>query len=163
MKWLRVGFEHAMTHAVPDTLFAPLVAEMVHRGHPIENFEAKCGIEQARSLGGNPKVIDEWSFDMGGMCYVGEPRESIAIDGLLIDVPCFQIDAIALELRKLAMRRFERGTPYYKTEFWIHATVLTVEQYDRVLDEVLARHDAALARAHDFSRAVKAARMEGVN
>ena len=148
---------------MPDTLFAPLVAEMVRRGHPVENFESKYGIEQARSLGGNPRVIDEWAFDMGGMCYVGEPRESICIDGLLIDVPCFQIDAIALELRKLAMRRFECGTPYYKTKFWIHATVLTVEQYDRVLDEVFARHDAALTRAQDFSRAVKAAHAEGVN
>jgi hypothetical protein len=64
MTWLRIAFEDAMTHCCPAALLPDLVVEMARRGSPIKNFEANYTPETAAKLGGNPAVIDKWSFDI---------------------------------------------------------------------------------------------------
>ena len=160
--WFRIVFEHALSHAVPASLFTPLVTEMNHRGHPIQDFEAAFGPEHARSLGGNPAPLTEWALDVGGPTHLHEPRETIDIDGLSTEIPCWQVPSVYAEAAALAMRRFPTGEPYYKLKLWLHATVLTVEQYDKLLHDLGGLRYEAARRAEEF-RAAMVRGMEGVS
>lgn len=150
MTWLRIGFEGALTHAVHESLMPSLVADMISRGHPIEDFEKRYGREQAAALHGNPAPIAEWAFDLGGMCYATMPRETISVDGLLILVDCDHLPAVLRAVDDAKIRRFAGGAWYYKLKFWMHATVLTVEQRDSVVAALDARLGSAQRRAREF-------------
>lgn len=150
MRWVRIGFVDAMTHAVSSPLVAPLVAEMRGRGSAIQDYEVAYGREYARALGGNPAPITAWAFDVGGPCCVHMPVEVIAVDGLDIEIPCDQFEAIHRAADRFGIRRFATGEWYYKFKFWLHATVLTVEQRDTVLFALEDRLAVAKQRARAF-------------
>ena len=144
--WFRIAFEEARTHCVPQDLAAELIIDMAGRGHPIENYEKRYGRDHAESLGGNPKLTTEWGFDMGGMCYQHEPRETIEVDGLAIEVPCYQWRGILSTLARCTLRTLADGTPYHKLHLWMHATVMTPNQFAAVMRVLEDREPVANRR-----------------
>jgi hypothetical protein len=148
--WFRVAFEHAVTHCVHSSLLAPLIVDMAERGHPVENFQVKYGVDHARSLRGNPAPIDKWGFDLGGMCYATMPRETFEISGLPFVVDCDYFDAILSDVKTASLRWFASGEPYYKLKFWHHATVLTPEQHARCVHSMSGLAASAKERAEAF-------------
>ena len=164
MKWLRISFESALTHAVPAELAPQLIAEMSARGHAIKNYEKAYGVENARSLGGNPKDITSWSFDMGGMMAVNRPYEHVDIDGLNVDVPCEHLSLVLSRLQRLDLRRFDDGARYYKLHHWNSATVMSPAQYRRVHYDLSTLVPIAEARAESFDAAtIRAIRQGGLS
>lgn len=161
MTWLRIAFDHALTHAVSTDLAPALIADMAARGHVVDNYETKYGREIAKSLGGNPAAITEWAFDMGGMCHADMPMEPIAIDGLTIHVPCDQFGDVFGETQRQACRVFATGERYYKFKFWVHALVTSPSNRDRLIELMRAAQLRAGTRAMEFVDAVKRARAAG--
>jgi hypothetical protein len=160
--WLRIAFEGAKTHAVPSQLALPLIADMMKRGCPVENFETKYGKEHAATLKGNPAAITEWGFDCGGMWITGEPEEMFTIDGLAIDVPCAQYDFILADVMRSEERVFANGERYHKLKFWMHATVLAPIHMVSLRVAMRLRKATAKRRASEFDaeRKAKAAARE---
>jgi hypothetical protein len=148
--WFRIAFENVRTHAVSQSLLGSLITDMIKRGHPIDNYEKSYGVERAKALQGNPALITEWAFDVGGYYVVEMPIETIEVEGLSVQIPCDMFDAIARTFAKAQPRRFDDGASYFKMKFWLHATVLTVSQYTRLRREIEARVDAALTKAQTF-------------
>jgi hypothetical protein len=148
--WLRIAFADAITHACPGELAPDLIVDMAHRGCPIENYEEKYGTKSAAELGGNPKVITKWSFDCGGAWYVGEPVESLILDGLLLKVPSSQFKYVLSDVRRSQVRRFDDGAPYHKLKFWMHATVLTPNQHASIVSWMEGKASDAAARYAEF-------------
>lgn len=144
MTWQCILFEGAMAHVVHDLLAANLVADMAVRG---------CRIDMSRPE--NPKATEEWAFDIGGFWVQGEPEETIHIDGLTIDIPCCQFDAILPTVEKSKERTFANGDRYHKLKFWIHATVLTPTQHALLLCEMYRILPVARERGAAFDAAFK--------
>lgn len=153
--WFRCSFEHALTHCVSSELMAPLLIDMATRGHPLKNYEKEYGRSAAQSLGGNPASMTEWAFDLGGGVFANEPRETFDIDGLSIDVLCHHFGAVLARVNSLPLRSFSGGEPYYKTKFWLHATVLMPAQRDDVVRIMTERSAVAEQRANDFARKLR--------
>ena len=158
--WFRIAFEHALTHCVSSELMAPLLYEMATRQHPIKNFEREYGRESAGVLGGNPRLITDWAFDLGGGVFANEPRETLNIDGLAIDVSCHHFSAVLHGVERLTLRTFSGGESYYKTKFWLHATVLTPAQRDEIVRAMVDRAPVAEARANAFAKSLRDAAEE---
>lgn len=124
--WRRYLFSGFLTHVVPVELEADLLAELRARGAELR--ELPDGND-------NPATITEWGFDRGGSCHLGEPRETVNIDGLTVSIPSRQVSAIRESLRRAMAkaRRFASGARYVKLKLWVHATVLTPAQASRLL------------------------------
>lgn len=150
VKWLRLMFEHAMTHVCPYELSGALINEMVERGCPVQDLVAAYSRETAVSLGGNPRVIDGWAFDAGGMAIQDEPAITIDIDGLAVKVWCGQYDYIVREFGRAPLRKFANGAPYHKLKYWHHATVLTPAQYAETFSKLQQRAPEAALRHSEF-------------
>lgn len=163
MTWIRVAFDHALTHAVPRSLAQPLMLEMIERGHPLTNFAEKYGPDHAAALGDNPKVIDDWAIDFGGGVFVGMPKETFVVAGLVLDIWCDHMDDARRALSESTVRMFDDGQQYHKLRHWHHATVLTVEQHAFLAREVESRLTEANRRAGEFMAAVKRGRLAGVS
>ncbi len=156
MTWYRIGFDDSITHVVHEKLRDPLVVEMTARGMPVSDYAVKYSPQTAEELGGNPRVITEWGLDLGGSLRLGEPVEVIAIDGLSVEVPCFQWEGITRTINRCELRRFHpSGLDYYKVKVWIHATVRMPPQFDALRFEIVARTRIAADRAEAFARACK--------
>lgn len=165
-RWSRISFDKAMVHAVSADLEPQLVAEMLARGHAIKDFVTEYGLEHALALGGNPKAITEWAFDIGGACHKDTPLETFDIDGLAVSVPVDQYELIQLGIERVdraPIRRFAGGDWYYKIKFWVHATVLTPAQRDTLLHGIEDRRAHALERARRFHEAAERARTVGIS
>jgi len=157
--WYRVSFDDALSHAVSARLIVPLCADMAARGHGLTDFTAKYGPDHARALGDNPREIDAWAFDLGGPCYVNAPVETLEVDGLRIDVPCSQFETVSRAVFGARVRRFDSdGSHYYKLKFWMHATVVSLAQYDHITAALTARQSSAIERALAFDAAMRRGR-----
>lgn len=124
--WRRYLFTEFMVHVVPAELEADLLADLLARGAELR--ELPEGTD-------NPATITEWGFDRGGSCHLGEPRETVVLDGLEISVPCRQVSEIYESLRRAMAkpRRFASGARYVKLKLWVHATVLAPGQASHLL------------------------------
>lgn len=158
MTWLRIAFVDAITHVAPSSLVSSLVVEMAERGHPVENYETKYGREYAAKFGGNPAPVSKWAFDCGGMRHTDTPFETIDVDGLAVNIDCDAFPYVLRAVEDAKIRRFSDGAWYYKLKFWIHATVITVEQHDAIERAMQARVELANSRALAFSEALKRGR-----
>ncbi len=150
MNWYRIIFEKALTHAVPANLKDQLIAELTERHHPpVEEF----------SLGGPIAEITEWGFDLGGMAIMGEPQEEFTAAGLLWEVSSDHVSGVLSSFKKLPLRYFADGSPYYKAKFWLHATVMNPDQYHEILGALEACADVAEERAEAFFKARREKRL----
>jgi hypothetical protein len=100
-------------------------------------------------------------LEHGGV-FVNEPRETIDVDGLAIDVSCHHFSHVLHVLERLPLRTFDGGEPYYKTKFWLHATVLTPAQRHDVVRVMSDRAVLAEKRANDFARSMRESNAKAV-
>lgn len=156
MTWICVMFEDAMTHVVHKDLAGPLIGEMLKRGSTILNLATRFPVAHARAVGGNPKVITEWAFDLGGMTHANMPVETLELEDLAIKVPCDQFEAIRNGLRQLPVRTFANGDAYHKLKLWMHATVFTLAQYGAVIRQMDCKRTAAARKAYEFAMTFQA-------
>ena len=150
MTWLRIDFTEALIHTVHRSLAQPLILDMLERGHPIENYETRYGREHAERLGGNPATKHDWCIDIGGLWVNGQPCESVLVDRLPIQIASDHLGTVLRGLRKLELRRFADGTPYYKLRHWHFATVLTPAQHVSLVSQLTAIEKSAEERATAF-------------
>lgn len=142
MNWTNIIFEGAMGHVVPDGLKDQLLTEMLDRGHgPDMNFQLNGGPVHKTTIR---------SFDMGGMYFAGQPEEEFTVDGLTIYVPSDQFASILKTLKRLPLRYFADGSPYYKAKFWMHATVMHPKTYHETILKMEDMAEAAEAKAELF-------------
>lgn len=125
MRWFSFVLDNALTHLVSEEMLLPFVHNASERGF------------RMREIPNNPKEITEWAFDMGGSVNMNEPEITINVDGLKIFVRCCIVSDVIREIAALPPRYFADGCgPYFKTKFWLHATILSPEQRDSVLTQL---------------------------
>lgn len=150
-KWLRVAFDGAKTHCVPQELLPDLVQEMISRDHPLTDFEAKNGLEH--NLGDNPKLVTEWALDLGGMWAVGQPVSDVVLDELGLSIPDDHMNAILTRLGKCEERSFG-ALKYHKFHSWNSCLVMTPEHIEQLITKLASLAPAAEERAEGFFTAL---------
>jgi hypothetical protein len=161
MTWFRIGFDDAISHAVHESLRDHLVDDLARRGHPVKDYATAYSPEYAKTLGGNPKEITRWRFDMGGSVHLHRPRETVTVDDLEIEIDCEHLRLVLRDLQRSPLRQFANGLEYYKAKFWMHATVLSRRQMRNLIIAIAVIEPRAISRLKEFEASLRRERAQG--
>lgn len=96
--WFHLMFKNAKSHSVPLHLVRRLIIDIEAQGSLLEWWK--------------PSRIAV--LDSGGMCWQGESEHTIQMGLLTIKTRVSDVSHFASEIRRLPLRYFTDGTPYYK-------------------------------------------------
>ena len=111
------------SHFVPPDLADLTLQDLTARGAPPEIKSTPSGF-----------------FDLPE-CFVSCDRKvfTVELDGLTLEMPCAQWGEILTKLKRLAERRFDDGTPYYKLHGFHKCIVLSPAHRDSMLAQMETR------------------------
>lgn len=100
--------------------------------------------------------ITKVHIDFPGMVCTVAPIEKLhALDGLVIEMWCDEVERFGDELRKLEVRRFLGGVEYFKLKGHLRAIVMTPEDRFELLNEIAIEGPVATARARKFYESLR--------
>lgn len=138
-EWRFIRFEGAICHTVPVELEAGIVDDLVRRD---------CDLHSVQPVTGS-------SIDIPGPVCVDRPWETFDVDGLSLDIPCEDVEALADYLGGLQVRHTRDNEPYYKMHGFMRCLVLTPIQRDDLHMQMVERIPGADARSSEFYRTRK--------
>jgi hypothetical protein len=148
--WFRICFDAGKTHLCPYQFRDELIAEMIERGCALTDFVARGGDFATDPKWANPRTVEEWGIDAGGMCNINRPEELFTIDGLSkFEIPSEDVAQVLGYLLQAERRSFRSG-PYFKLHGHMQAIVFSPELRDSLIDQMRARIPTAEARALAF-------------
>ena len=112
-----------LSHAIPDSLYTAIMENLHSRG--FYHY-------------GTKEIDGTLSFDLPGMCSMNREYRQVEVDGLTIEIPCTDWEYIYDKL--LARKeRDDANLPYYKLHGFNRCIVLTPDQRDEMLKQMLAQ------------------------
>lgn len=143
--WRVWHFKEALGHVVyGKRLHALLDAEMIERGHPME--------DPYPDTYPNGRTVSEICLDCGGSCIAGSPYEEISMYGLKVSVPSDHVGLVIMKANKCEPRFFG-NVEYRKLKVWFKAYVMLPKQLDLLVKKLKAIEVDAHRRADAFGDA----------
>jgi len=139
-KWLWLTFDDhkVKPHALPASLYRPLLADIRGRNHDVAHKIKPVGPEGM-------------SMDEPGMMAIDRPYEHFEIAGLSLQLPSEDCAAFLSRLRRMEPRHFAPAPiPYYKLHDWRCCLVLRPPHYTRLVIDLGTRLPLAEANALAF-------------
>lgn len=93
--------------------------------------------------------VNEWWFDIGGMCAVDEPEVSLDLDDWKLSMLAGHADCLHHACRRISTRRPDMGPLVHITAWQCHA-ILTVETAERIAKWLDDEVEGMLKAADDY-------------
>ncbi len=135
-RWHWLVFNDAKSHACPEELRAPLVAEMKRRG---------CS-----AVPGKSKQTSLIVFDQPGAIITTMPQETVVVGGLSIRLWADEVPGTRTDLTRLPVRTFKGGAAYRKLHGYARCLVLTPSLWAEAIEKLGAVADDCERRVKEF-------------